>query len=106
MVSNVFLHCHDGTDYDNFITVSEAQVLFVFNSSRSFYITMMDIRSREDVEEDRICSQMADFYARWLDNSGYQIPKLESSFSKELMAAYHRVWSVLYEERKSLGYFS
>lgn len=93
-------------DYDNFVAVSEAQVLFVFNSSRSLYITMMDIRSREDVEEDRVCSKMADFYARWLDNSGYQIPKLESPVSKELMSAYHGMWSVLYEERKSLGYFS
>lgn len=84
------------------MTVSEAQVLYLYHARAAFNIEMQDYISYEDRKKSKEHDELASRYARMLREVGVAVEDAHGDTALQLAAAHTRTWSVLYSERQQL----
>jgi hypothetical protein len=89
---------------EDFMTVSEAQVLYVYHELRLFYHMMSDCslsdRAREECTESKLRAQV---YANRLRDVHALVPEIHSAEARQWYAKISRAREVLHEERLKLN---
>lgn len=84
------------------MTVSEAQVLYLYHARASFFISMQDFTTHQDLENWKVHDERAGHYARRLREVGVRVEDIHGDVASQLAAAHTRFWAVLYSERQQL----
>ena len=84
------------------MTVSEAQVLYLYHARASFFISMQDFTTRQDRENLVIHNERAEHYSRRLREVGVRVEDIHGDVASQLATAHTRFWAVLYSERQQL----
>lgn len=84
------------------MTVSEAQVLYLYHARASFFISMQGFTTHQDRENWKIHDERAEHYSRRLREVGVRIEDIHGDVASQLATAHTRFWAVLYAERQQL----
>lgn len=90
------------TDVEEPMTVSEAQVLYLYHARAAFEIEMQEFIGHEDRKRSQEHDELAVRYARQLREVGVEVEDAHGDVALQLAAARTRTWLVLYAERQQL----
>lgn len=86
----------------DFMTVSEAQVLYVHNVNVSLCVDMMNRQSREDKARGDKAHELSEEYLKMLKDVKAAIPDIYDDNAREWLRYAIQVQTTLYEERKEV----